>query len=151
MSVLKWLLPAISMAILFFGSVMVVRDVSFKAGKQAAAAECSADAVVQRDAQLERLEEIAAEHSRLLLDGQAAAREADQELAARFEETFRKLEKLRAQPIEVRADCRRDYDAVRLYQQAASGSSRDRDGEATPPATSPINDPVPSPGDAGGN
>jgi len=151
MSVLKWLLPAISMAILFFGSVMVVRDVSFKAGKQAAAAECSASAVEQRDAQLERLEEIAAEHSRLLQDGQAAAREADQELAARFEETFRKLEKLRAQPIEVRADCRRDYDAVRLYQQAASGSSRDRDGEATPPATSPVNDPVPSPGDAGGN
>lgn len=125
MSILKFALPLVAVLAIVGGALLFVKDTSFRAGREAARAQCSEDALALRDAQLKRLEELAEQHASLLREGQAAAAEADQALARRFEQTFRDLEKLRAQPIEVRADCRRDYDAVRLYKQAASGSARD--------------------------
>ena len=101
----------------------------------------------------EQLQKVADLNERNIAAVEQAAAEAaaaDQALDAQITATVTHLEKLRAQTIPVGADCRRPYDVVRMYQQAAAGpAARDRDGETAPGLPALGDDPLRPSGDAG--
>ena len=130
----------------FWFTTKLVEKSAYNRGRADVELEWQAAEASRTKSELERLAEITAENSAVMAAGIEQSAEADRLLAARFASTYRNLENLLAQPIEVGADCRRSYDAVRLYQQAAAGSSRDRGGEAIDPAASTGDGTLPAPG-----
>ena len=150
MSVLKDLgmIAGISLLVLgvFWLAAGRIEKAAYNRGKADVELEWQAAEAARTKSELQRLAEITAENSAVLAAGIEQSAEADRLLAARFASTYRTLENLLAQPIEVGADCRRSFDAVRLYQQAAAGSSRDRGGEAIDPSASTGDGALPAPG-----
>jgi hypothetical protein len=149
MSILKDLgiIAGISVTVLvaFWLAIGLTERSAYRRGQADVRLEWQAAEAARTKSELERLAEITADNSAVLAAGIEQSAEADRLLAAHFASTYRTLENLLAQPIEVGVDCRRSYDAVRLYQQAAAGSSRDRGGEATDPSASSGDGTLPTP------
>lgn len=151
MSLLKDLGIIAGMTAVLFGAGFMLDRSAYKRGVAVAEAACAAEREAAYAAQLAELVRLNSQTAEAVARSTAEATIADQALDAQLTSTVKLLETLRAQTITVGADCRRPYDAVRMYQQAASGpAALGRDGETSPGLPALGYDPLPSAGDAGG-
>lgn len=144
MSILKDLGIIAGGSVVLLGFGFIIDSSAYKRGKADVEAEWQAAEAARTQSELERLAEITSENSAIIAAGIEQSAEADRLLADRFASTYRTLENLLDQPIEVGADCRRSYDAVRLYQQAAAISAGDRGGEASAPTPGAVDADLPA-------
>lgn len=148
MSILKDVALWLFMGGLALATLAFVDQAGFKRGKAAMELEWQEAEAKRTQTQLDRVESLSQENAAITAAGIERAAEADRLLAQQFADTRSNLEKLRAQtiPIEVGADCRRSFDAVRLYDQAAVRTHRDREGASYPASPSAVDDPLSTPG-----
>jgi hypothetical protein len=142
--------------ILFVSSIVglvifLVEGAAYRRGKADAAAICAAQSEALHAKQLAEVERLNAKTLAAVEEGNRAAARAEKQLASDMRNISTTFEELhRAPSIPVLADCRRSFDAVRLYQYAAAGpAAGDREVQAAAGPASLGDDPVPRPGDAG--
>lgn len=133
MSILKHIATTVG-AVAALSLIMFAFDHGgYKRGKADAEAACAEQSAADYSAQLAEVVRLNSATLEAVSEGQREAAQADRKLlasAASLSSAFKEL--AREDIIPVLADCRRSYDAVRLYQRAASGASTgDREVDAT--------------------
>ncbi len=154
MSILKY----IAGALVALGAILLtfsqIDRSAYARGRADAEAACADQNTAAYSSQLEEIERINTATLEAVQEGRREAYAADLELAASaasLQSAFKELS--RETVIPVLSDCRRSYDAVRLYERAASGPAAAGYREVeTAAGLSGLGDAtLPPPGDPSGN
>jgi hypothetical protein len=153
MSILKYL----SAGLVALGAMLLIiaqiDRSAYARGKAEAAAACADENTAAYSSQLEEIERLNSATLEAVEEGRREAYAADRELidaATSLNSAFKELS--REPVVPVLPDCRRSYDAVRLYDRAASGPAAGYREVETPAGLSGLGDAtLPTPGGPSGN
>lgn len=153
MSILKHIATTVG-AVAALSLIMFAFDRGgYKRGKADAEAACADQNAAAYSSQLEEIARLNSATLEAVEEGRREAYAADRTLidaAASLNSAFKELS--REPVIPVLTDCRRPYDAVRLYERAASGPAAGHREVETPAGLSGLGDAaLPAPGDTSGN
>lgn len=153
MSILKDLGIIAGVSAVFLGTTYMLDRSAYARGKADAEARCADENTAAYSAQLEEITRLNAATLEAVEEGRREAYAADRTLidaAASLNSAFKEIS--REPVIPVLTDCRRSYDAVRLYDRAASGSASGYREVETAAGLSGLGDAtLPAPGDTSGN
>ena len=153
MSILKDLGVIAGVSAVLLGLTYMLDRSAYARGKADAEARCAEENTAAYSSQLEEITRLNAATLEAVEEGRREAYTADRTLvdaAASLTSAFKEIS--REPVIPVLPDCRRSYDAVRMYERAASGPAAGYREVETSAGLSGLGDAtLPAPGDTSGN